>query len=145
MDPSLPVMLVSLVTVIFFAALVVLVLVLDRHEGVRQARHEPTPEQRWRWLRSAYPSLSATDPLTGRPRHDAGLQFYRLPKGVEAHPVADQIVLTDARGETLLVGENERGGYGFKTPGELHWHGNYGTLQDAVRHAAYDGFKADRR
>ena len=84
--------------------------------------------------------MSKMNPLSGRVR-GSPLPTYQLPQGMKADVVRDQVVLTDALGVKILVGENNRGGFGWKPLGCTYWRDNFDTLATAVRHAAYDGFK----
>ncbi len=68
------------------------------------------------------------------------LPMVSLPQGINAEVIGSEVMLDDPLGNVLIIGENDLGGYGFKIPHEMQWHGNYATLQDAVRAAAYDGF-----
>ena len=87
-------------------------------------------------LRMVYP------PAIPRRSDRVALPTVELPKHLSCVPLGDQMVLVHEDNRTLIIAERDDrdGAWGFKTPHELHWHGSYATMTDALRAAARDGF-----
>lgn len=68
----------------------------------------------------------------------AALPEIKFPPHTSCTPMGDEVLLSDAHGNSEIVGSNNRGGYSRSIRGREF--GNYATMQDAIRAAAHDGF-----
>ena len=98
---------------------------------------------KWELQKEAWKARPRRSDRVARPA--ASLAPILLPSDVTCNVLGeagDELVLVHEKlNLTLIVGDNDRGGWGFKTPQEMAWHGNYPTMQDAARVAAVNGFK----